>query len=189
MSDLRQFWPISASGAWNWTDFEGVWKLSPSYKEGHLSYQFPVQIEKSKSDHERYKLRANYQNDLLITKDVLAIQNRTPKDNLYDLNGQRDFSFWQHYVFCIQSALVPSWSFVRLVYYGYDIKPRIWIRSPGTSKGLINSITDFVPIYSERPNANVTNTLEFKLREARICAPLTLKLKENQEIMERLNRL
>ena len=39
------------------------------------------------------------------------------------------------------------------------------------------------------PNANVTTVLAQKLKEAEILAPINAKLKENQEIMERLNRL
>ena len=94
---------------------------------------------------------------------------------------------------------------LRLVYYDNSIKPRIWIRSPGTSKELANSIDDFVPIYSGtrqtifyfgslnqllgQPNAKVTETLARKMKEAKMFEPINAKLKEHQEIMERLSRL
>ena len=93
---------------------------------------------------------------------------------------------------------------VRLVYYDNATKPRIWIRSPGTSKELNNSIADFVPIYSGnkqiillgklnqligQPNANVTEMLARKMREAKMFEPINAKLKEHKEIMERLSRL
>ena len=100
--------------------------------------------------------------------------------------------------------LTSKFLVIRLVYYDSATKPRIWMRSPGTSKELTNSIADFVPIHSgtnakcwlifnldttETPNTSVTNVLAQKVKEAKIFAPLNAKLKENREIMERLSRL
>ena len=56
-------------------------------------------------------------------------------------------------------------------------------------KELTNSIADFVPIYSDQSNTTVKKLLERKLKEAQLFAPINAKLKENQEIMERLSRL
>ena len=93
---------------------------------------------------------------------------------------------------------------IRLVYYENHSKPRVWIRSPGALRELTNSIADFVPIYSGnkqiiflgnlnqllgQPNANVTEILARKMREAKMFEPINAKLKEHKEIMERLSRL
>ena len=162
--------------------------VNPSWFSGNRVYQFPVRVYPTIiTDFDKYfecALTTNNQNGPILTFFAGPLE----LDRIACMRDQT-LTFWQRYLLVTQILTLRTWSVIRLVYYDNETKPRIWIRSPGTSRELTNSIADFLPIYAKPPNSNITGGLAQKLKEAQILAPINLKLKQNQEIMERLSRL